>query len=41
MIKNLIKISDCESKDLLNIINLGIEFKNSKKSTILSNKTAI
>ena len=41
MIKNLIKISDCESNDLLNIINLGIEFKNSKKSTILSNKTAI
>lgn len=41
MIKNLIKISDCESIDLLNIINLGIEFKNSKKSTILSNKTAI
>ena len=41
MIENLIKISDCESNDLLNIINLGIEFKNSKKSTILSNKTAI
>ena len=41
MIQNLIKISDCESNDLLNIINLGIEFKNSKKSTILSNKTAI
>ena len=39
--KNLIKISDCSTKDLINIINLGIDFKNGKTSNSLKNKSAV
>jgi len=41
MLNSLIKISDCNNKDLKNIINLGIDFKNGKTSNSLSNKTAV
>tara|TARA_Y100001970_G_scaffold277484_3_gene381755 strand:- start:23254 stop:24150 length:897 start_codon:yes stop_codon:yes gene_type:complete len=41
MLNNLIKISDCSSEDLNNIINLGIDFKDGKKSDSLKNKSAV
>jgi len=41
MLNNLVKISDCSSEDLSNIINLGIDFKEGKKSDSLKNKSAV
>lgn len=41
MLSNLVKISDCSTQDLSNIINLGIEFKDGKESNSLKNKTAV
>lgn len=41
MLNNLVKISDCSSEDLSNIINLGIDFKDGKKSDSLKNKSAV
>ena len=41
MLNNLVKISDCKSEDLKNIINLGIDFKDGKKSDSLKNKSAV
>ena len=41
MIKDLTKISDCNYDDLINIIELGISFKNGKSSSSLIDKTAV
>ena len=41
MIKDLIKISDCSYEDLINIIELSINFKNGKRSSTLKDKTAV